>query len=46
MEKSEVFFTDMRARPRKNLPAKLESLLLRAGFAEMDLARKLPTNLL
>ena len=37
MEKSEVFFTDMRAGPRKNLPTKLESLLKRAGFAEIYL---------
>jgi uncharacterized Fe-S center protein len=40
MEQSEVFFTDMRARPRRNLVDKLASLLDRAGFNELDLKKK------
>jgi uncharacterized Fe-S center protein len=40
MDSAEVFFTDLRARPRKSLPDKVEGLLLAAGFGGLDLARK------
>ena len=41
MDDSRVFFTDMRARPRKDLASKLAAVLERAGFGELDLKKKL-----
>jgi uncharacterized Fe-S center protein len=40
MDRPEVFFTDMRVTPRRNLVTKLDSLLRKAGFEQMDLKRK------
>ncbi|HEY5527575.1 MAG TPA: DUF362 domain-containing protein [Candidatus Anoxymicrobiaceae bacterium] len=40
MAKSEVFLADMRALPKRNLEAKVRSLLARAGFDGLDLAKK------
>jgi len=40
MDTPEVFFTDMRATARRNLVTKLDSLLRKAGFEQMDLKKK------
>ena len=36
MEKSKVFFTDLRTVPGNNLLTKLERLIRRAGIADID----------
>ena len=36
MEKSKVFFTDLRTVPGNNLLVKLEKLIRRAGIADID----------
>ena len=36
MEKSKVFFTDLRTVPGNNLLTKLEKLIRRAGMADID----------
>ncbi|MHB8895576.1 MAG: DUF362 domain-containing protein [Candidatus Geothermincolia bacterium] len=40
MAESEVFLSDTRAKPRRNLPAKVRGLLDRAGFGELNLDKK------
>jgi uncharacterized protein len=40
MAPSEVFLCDTRAKPKKNLPAKVRGMLDRAGFGELDLEKK------
>ena len=41
MEKSKVYFTDMRALPGTNLPDKLKKLILKAGIGEIDFEKKM-----
>ena len=41
MEKSKVYFTDMRALPGTSLPQKLQKLMRRAGIADIDFERKI-----
>lgn len=41
MEKSKVYFTDMRALPGTNLPQKLQKLIKRAGIREIDFDKKM-----
>ena len=36
MEKSKVFFTDMRALPGTSLPDKLKKLIKKAGIGDID----------
>ncbi len=40
MEKSKVYFTDMRTSFRENLPQKLERLIREAGIEKIDFAKK------
>lgn len=40
MEPSKVFFSNLRARPRKNLPDKVEDLLGKSGFEELDMVKQ------
>ena len=40
MEKSKVYFTDMRAKPGQNLLVKLENLIKKAGIADIDFENK------
>jgi len=40
MDKSEVYLTDLRARPRRSLVDKLVSLLVRSGFDDIDMKKK------
>ncbi|MEG1777887.1 MAG: DUF362 domain-containing protein, partial [Angelakisella sp.] len=40
MDKSKVYFTDMRALPGTNLQQKLEKLIRRAGIDKIDFASK------
>ena len=41
MEKSKVFFTDMRALPGTNLPDKLKKLIRKAGIGEINFEKKM-----
>lgn len=41
MEKSKVYFTDLRARPGTNLPKKLEKLIRKAGIGNIELDKKM-----
>lgn len=41
MEKSKVYYSDMRALPGTNLPTKLEKLIRKAGIGEIDFNNKL-----
>ena len=41
MEKSKVYFTDLRALPGTNLPGKLQKLMKRAGIGEIDFEKKM-----
>ena len=41
MEKSKVYFTDMRALPGTSLPQKLQKLMRRTGIADIDFERKI-----
>jgi hypothetical protein len=41
MQKSKVYFTDLRAKPSKNLLQKLEEVVRKAGFDKIDFNRKL-----
>ena len=40
MQKSEVYFTDFRARPGMNLLQKLEKLVKKAGIEKIDFENK------
>ena len=41
MEKSKVYFTDMRALPGTNLPQKLNKLVRVAGIGNIDFEKKM-----
>ena len=41
MEKSKVYFTDLRARPGTSLPQKLEKLIRKAGIGDIDFDKKM-----
>lgn len=41
MEKSKVYFTDLRARPGTSLPQKLEKLIRKAGIGNIDFDKKM-----
>ena len=41
MEKSKVYFTDMRALPGTNLPEKLKKLIRKAGIGDIDFEKKM-----
>lgn len=41
MEKSKVYFTDLRALPGTNLPRKLQKLIKKAGIGEIDFEKKM-----
>ena len=41
MEKSKVYFTNMRALPGTNLPEKLKKLIRRAGIGDIDFEKKM-----
>ena len=41
MEKSKVYFTDLRALPGTNLPEKLKKLIRKAGIGEIDFEKKM-----
>ena len=40
MERSKVYFTDMRALPGTNLPDKLKKLIRKAGIGEIDFEKE------
>ena len=41
MERSKVYFTDMRALPGTNLPEKLKKLIKKAGIGDIDFEKKM-----
>lgn len=41
MEKSKVYFSDLRALPGTNLPEKLKKLIRKAGIGEIDFEKKM-----
>ncbi len=41
MEKSKVYYTDLRARPGTSLPQKLEKLIRKAGIGDIDFDKKM-----
>ena len=41
VEKSKVYFTDMRALPGTNLPEKLKKLIRKAGIGDIDFEKKM-----
>lgn len=40
MEKSKVYFTDLRALPGTSLPQKLQKLIKKAGIGKIDFEKK------